>query len=155
MRYSDFKDQIQILLILKDRPEWQKGKLNLPGGRMEEGETPEEAAKRELHEETGLQAWRMQQMGVMKDRQFTIHCLNAIAETHVELKPREGETEEVMWMPFHEALADKRLIPNLRVIIPLMRCEVDGWTITDSACPEYKPLHTISVTIPTFSKPPS
>ena len=43
-----------VLIVKKDRPEWQKGRYNLPGGKIEEGEFPEEAAIRELEEEAGL-----------------------------------------------------------------------------------------------------
>jgi 8-oxo-dGTP diphosphatase len=41
-----------ILLILKAKPEWQLGKLNGLGGKIEEGETPAQAMEREFREET-------------------------------------------------------------------------------------------------------
>ena len=44
----------KILLVKKDRPAWQSGRLNLVGGKIEEGETPEQAALRELKEEAGF-----------------------------------------------------------------------------------------------------
>ena len=43
----------QLLLILKKRG-LGNGKFNAPGGRLERGETPEQAAARETREETGL-----------------------------------------------------------------------------------------------------
>jgi 8-oxo-dGTP diphosphatase len=43
----------QILLILKKRG-LGSGKFNAPGGRLEPGETPEQAAVRETREEVGL-----------------------------------------------------------------------------------------------------
>lgn len=43
----------QVLLILKKRG-LGKGKYNAPGGRLEAGETPEQAAVRETQEEVGL-----------------------------------------------------------------------------------------------------
>jgi 8-oxo-dGTP diphosphatase len=43
----------QLLLILKKRGLGQ-GKFNAPGGRLEAGETPEQAAVRETQEEVGL-----------------------------------------------------------------------------------------------------
>lgn len=50
-----FDKQFQnVLLIRKNRPQWQAGKLNGPGGKVEPGETPQGAARRELFEETGL-----------------------------------------------------------------------------------------------------
>jgi 8-oxo-dGTP diphosphatase len=43
-----------VLLIRKRRPLWQEGKLNGIGGRIEEGETPEGAMRRECVEEVGI-----------------------------------------------------------------------------------------------------
>lgn len=43
-----------VVLIKKERPEWQKGKYNLPGGHIEEGETALECVRREFIEETGV-----------------------------------------------------------------------------------------------------
>jgi 8-oxo-dGTP pyrophosphatase MutT (NUDIX family) len=43
-----------ILLMLKARPEFQKGFLNGDGGSIEYGETPEKAMSREFKEETNI-----------------------------------------------------------------------------------------------------
>lgn len=42
------------ILICKTRPEWQRGKWNGIGGRIEEGETPLQAMVREFEEEAGF-----------------------------------------------------------------------------------------------------
>jgi 8-oxo-dGTP pyrophosphatase MutT (NUDIX family) len=47
-------DRRSVLLIRKNRPAWQAGKLNRIGGKIEASETPHEAARREFREETGL-----------------------------------------------------------------------------------------------------
>jgi 8-oxo-dGTP diphosphatase len=44
----------KVVVIRKNRPAWQAGKLNFPGGKIEAGETPVQAAARELREETGI-----------------------------------------------------------------------------------------------------
>lgn len=48
-------DRSKIVLIKKNRPAWQAGKLNGIGGKVEPGETNEEAMCREFHEECGVQ----------------------------------------------------------------------------------------------------
>lgn len=50
-----------VLLIRKLRPAWQAGRLNGVGGKVEFGESPDEAMAREFREETGHEAplnWR-------------------------------------------------------------------------------------------------
>jgi 8-oxo-dGTP diphosphatase len=47
-------DRTRVVLIRKNRPAWQAGKLNGVGGKIELGESPRQAARREFREETGL-----------------------------------------------------------------------------------------------------
>ena len=47
------KCEDEILLINREKPSWM-GRWNGIGGRIEDGETPDECAKRELFEETGM-----------------------------------------------------------------------------------------------------
>ena len=48
------ENMLDVLLIEKQRPEWQKGKFNGIGGRMEVGESPVGCLVREFREETGV-----------------------------------------------------------------------------------------------------
>jgi 8-oxo-dGTP diphosphatase len=48
-------DGDRVALVVKNRPEWQKGKMNGIGGHIEPGETPEQAMAREFVEETGYE----------------------------------------------------------------------------------------------------
>ncbi len=43
-----------VLLIQKNRPNWQKGRVNGVGGKIEPGENPDDAMCREFIEETGI-----------------------------------------------------------------------------------------------------
>lgn len=45
----------EVILIEKNRPDWQKGHLNGVGGKVEIGEGPGMAMRREFKEETGLE----------------------------------------------------------------------------------------------------
>lgn len=47
-----------VALIEKLKPDWQAGKLNGIGGKLEPGENPYSAMTREFHEETGVMVQR-------------------------------------------------------------------------------------------------
>ncbi len=44
----------QVVAVRKNRPTWQAGRYNFPGGKIEAGESPLMAVARELGEETGV-----------------------------------------------------------------------------------------------------
>lgn len=149
--FNDEYHNPEMLVIEKDRPAWQKGRLNLPGGKIEPGETPVDAAFREMMEETGLKTGEIVQMGVMRDRDLTIYCMRGWVRPEKQIKPREGETERVYWEEIDAVMKDPRLIPNLRAIVPLMRCGITDWVLTDDATSVgQKGGHTFSLTVPTY-----
>jgi 8-oxo-dGTP pyrophosphatase MutT (NUDIX family) len=43
-----------VAMVSKTKPSWQAGRLNFPGGKIEPGETPRQAAIRENLEETAV-----------------------------------------------------------------------------------------------------
>ncbi len=79
-----------------------KGELALPGGFVDIGETVEEAAKRELIEETGLQATSLKLVGVYSrpDRDPRGHtCSVAFLASVKPADPRAGDdAEAVAWV---------------------------------------------------------
>lgn len=56
--FSEGRDY--ILLIRKNHPEWQAGMFNGPGGKVEPGEIPTAAMRREFQEECGcdIEDWK-------------------------------------------------------------------------------------------------
>jgi ADP-ribose pyrophosphatase YjhB (NUDIX family) len=62
------KDDAVLLLRRGHMP--RKGYVDVPGGFMDEGETMEQAARRELREETGLRIDRLTYLGLYFDRYY-------------------------------------------------------------------------------------
>jgi len=89
----------RILLVRRAFPP-AMGELCLPGGFMDLNETPEECARRELHEETGLTADSMELAGA--DRDSTDYggvALYAFRATGLHGIPAPGDdASEVMWL---------------------------------------------------------
>jgi len=57
----------QEILLIQRRNHPFAGEWALPGGFVDQGESPEEAARRELYEETGLSADKLTQIGAFGD----------------------------------------------------------------------------------------
>lgn len=121
-----------IILVEKRRPDWQKGRLNLPGGRVKLGEQPRSAAVRELAEETGLFLFEDELLSVGR---LTNARVGASVYIYAARWPKEGCTisstpgmEVVKVMRLAKALLDPKLMDNLRYIIPRSLCLLDGYT---------------------------
>ena len=101
-----------VLLIARrnaaGRPQW-----TLPKGRVEDGETPEEAAVREVGEETGVQASIDRRLGtidywfVWRPDKVRYHKYVHYFLMHHDGAPpgpRDDEAEEVEWVPLDAAI---------------------------------------------------
>lgn len=85
----------------------------LPGGGVEEGETPEQAALRELWEEAGLEARIVRKLYAEGwDTCFLVelvHRQNARLGFDPELPPESQMLVEVAWFPLESMTYDKQI----------------------------------------------
>lgn len=122
--------QQQVLLIEKLTPAWQKGFLNLPGGKIEPRELPPEAAVRELFEETNLISGDTTELGIIEGNDWLVHVIGC--DIGGQLSHSYSKTcEPIQWVPIQKAVRRTDLIPNLRLIIPLAAYGVNGWVLRE------------------------
>lgn len=104
-----------VVLIKKNRPEWQAGKLNGVGGKIEEGETPLEAMVREFWEETTvlLPSWKYVEKLTFEGA--SVYVFAACSQLLKDV--RSNTDEEVIVSSLHEIDATLALpnIPSLLV----------------------------------------
>lgn len=68
-----------VLLLRKTKPDWQKGKLNFPGGHVEEGESTLNCIIREFKEETDLDIPDWQYIGcIINYSSYTCDIFTAV-----------------------------------------------------------------------------
>jgi ADP-ribose pyrophosphatase len=109
------RDDEQVVLVREFRPGLEESLLELPGGEVEGGEDPREAARRELLEETGY-AGELVEAGTMFDCAYSTrvrHVFVARACRRVaEPRPDAGEAPQVELVSldvFREHLRSGRL----------------------------------------------
>lgn len=112
--FSD--DGLRVTLILKNRPDWQAGFYNALGGKVEFGELPADAMKREFIEEAGVDIdWEYRFR--LSGPDYTVHwfsCHNTEAMTYLRTMTDEiVEVVEAYDLP-------ENVIPNLWWIVPMM-----------------------------------
>ena len=100
-----------LLIGRRDLKDVAREKLlwSLPKGHIEEGETPEEAAIREVQEETGIESVIHRELGVIdfwfmasgKRIHKTVHHY-LFKETGGKLAPQVTEVDDVRWFPLEE-----------------------------------------------------
>ncbi len=101
-----------LLLIQRRKPPYQ-GCWALPGGKLGEGETLEDAAHRELHEETGVEGVTMQFIGIYDDperdprgRYVSAAYVAAIGDNVVPRVEAGDEAGDARWFALNALPAD-------------------------------------------------
>jgi len=102
-------DDPQLLLIRQYRYAAERYLYEIPAGRLDPGEAPEDCARRELREETGCEAARVEHMFSMYTTPgFTderIHLFLAVGLTRGENAREADEFIELETMPLSRALS--------------------------------------------------
>ena len=96
---------------------------SLPKGHIEEGETPEQAAIREVAEETGITSSITKSLGIIdfwfmaggKRIHKTVHHF-MFTEVSGVLTPQVSEVDEVSWFPLNE-IVDRLAYPDEKKLI--------------------------------------
>src|ERR1041385_6218578 len=95
-------DMNDVVLIRKNRPEWQAGLLNGVGGHIEPGEGPAEAMTREVAEETGVETkvedWT--QFAVLDGDLFRVYFFMARTDDAYEVQTMTDEKVQLIATEF-------------------------------------------------------
>jgi ADP-ribose pyrophosphatase len=101
-------DQGQVLLVRQSRPAIGARVLELPAGLIDAGEAPVDCARRELQEETGYRAGRLEpRVAFYTSPGFTDELIHIFVATDLEPCPAEGDEDEeidVVRLPLAEAI---------------------------------------------------
>ena len=128
-------------LLLRRHPGKQGGdKWGLPGGKLEQGESPVEAIKREIYEETGIELRNPREIATHKivmphGTVSMITFRQDLADTP-EIKTNPGEHIDSLWVHPSEILTTADLlfgVPTLMRDYGLIDGSVEDMTLGDGA----------------------
>lgn len=123
-------DKSKVVLIKKERPEWQKGLLNGVGGHVEDNETSIQAMIREFDEETGVRInnWELFHSSTTNEGQILVRFFRA---TSYRTKDVETTTDERVICTDVSDLNLYRTVYNLSWLIPLALDEQTNMSNSD------------------------
>jgi 8-oxo-dGTP pyrophosphatase MutT (NUDIX family) len=107
-----------VLTVRAQTLERHGGQVSLPGGVIDAGETIEQAALREAHEEIALPGDSVRVLGALTPLDipvsgFRLHPIVAARETRPTLSPSDGEVARVLEIAVEELLNPARLISTV------------------------------------------
>ena len=117
----------KVVLIKKNRPEWQVGMWNAIGGKLEANDISESSAmSREFEEETGVlidpDKWR--EFATLTGNGYRIAWFTATLKDRDLFKVSTVEDEEVGLFQLTE-LGSMNLIPNVRWLIEMAKAGIN------------------------------
>jgi len=107
-------DLSKVALIKKNKPDWQKDKLNAIGGKVEDGESSFTAMTREFWEEADIKITDWEFFCKMSGEDWEVDFFRSCGD----YKIRSVESEEVNWYDIKE-INNLPVIQNLKWLVPL------------------------------------
>lgn len=111
-------DLKRVALLRKDRPEWQAGKLNGIGGKLEKNELALDGMVRECQEETSIfipeENWNY--FAVFDGEYHQVHCFKTTYHNIEDLVCPESEKIEYISL---DNLHKEHLMDNVKYLIPM------------------------------------
>ena len=109
----------QVVLIKKNKPEWQKGLLNGVGGKIEDGETPHDAMVREFKEEAGLETDKWNRFTELTGKDWSVDFFYRVEEDIDRFYEVHTTSDEEIVKIDIENIPFRRTISNLQWLIPM------------------------------------
>jgi 8-oxo-dGTP pyrophosphatase MutT (NUDIX family) len=115
--HADKSDAAHIVLTVRGDTPRHAGQVSLPGGVVEPGETFEQAALREAHEEVALDRERVRVLGALTPLDipvsgFRLYPIVAAVDERPALRPADGEVAHILEIAVDELL-DPRAVRRL------------------------------------------
>jgi len=138
-----------VLTVRADTLGRHSGQVSLPGGVVELGETFEQAALREAHEEVALPVEGVRVLGPLTPLDipvsgFRLHPIVAVRSTRASLHPADGEVARILELDLeslmrHDALrVSERVRDGLPLTIPAFHIDdVEIWGATAMVLAEF------------------
>jgi len=146
---STASDRAHIVLTVRADSLRHGGQVSLPGGVVEPGETHEQAALREAHEEVALPLAPVRVLGALTPLDipvsgFRLHPIVAATGTHPLLTPADSEVAQILEIPVHDLLDPANFVrtrrerDGVRYVVPAFRVAGhDVWGATAMVLAEF------------------
>lgn len=112
----------------------KEGYYDIPGGKIEEGETTEQAAIREMKEETGVIVKQLHHKGIMQiEYPDRIYDFEVFFSKEIEGEPQEFKENTSEWIEIEELLRQEKILACImlldRFFIPALVEEKGRFTL--------------------------
>lgn len=127
-------DRRHVLLICKSRPDWQRGRYNGIGGKVEPNEDPVTAMRREFQEETSVPLLNWREVGVYFGTdpvgEFYIEVFAGTIEVYPNLN--WVRDEQISWWPVDSLPATS--LDSIKWLVPMASLPTGRFSVEEHKC---------------------